>query len=80
MISMDSNPGAATSFDIEDATSSGRSNTDFTNTAVSLGGGALLFGNIMTQLKAVINNSVNDNNTETISNQNYLLWMVKLQF
>jgi len=69
MISMDSNPGAATSFDIEDTTSSGRSNTDFTNTAVSLGGGALLFGNIgMTQLKAVINNSVNDNNTETISN------------
>ena len=69
MISMDSNPGAATSFDIEDGNSSGRSNTDFSDKAVSLGGGALLFGNIgMTQLKAVINNSVNDNNTETISN------------
>ncbi|MDC0974615.1 secretin N-terminal domain-containing protein [Candidatus Pelagibacter sp.] len=44
------------------------SNTDLSG-AASVAGGAFLLGNIgMTKIKAVITNSVNDSNTETVSN------------
>ncbi|MDA9150162.1 hypothetical protein N9N75_00585 [Candidatus Pelagibacter sp.] len=44
------------------------SNTDL-SAAASVAGGAFLLGNIgMTKIKAVITNSVNDSNTETVSN------------
>ena len=44
------------------------SNTDLSS-AASVAGGAFLLGNIgMTKIKAVITNSVNDGNTETVSN------------
>ena len=44
------------------------SNTDLSD-AANVAGGAFLLGNIgMTKIKAVITNSVNDSNTETVSN------------
>jgi type IV pilus assembly protein PilQ len=44
------------------------SNTDLSD-AATVAGGAFLLGNIgMTKIKAVITNSVNDSNTETVSN------------
>ena len=44
------------------------SNTDLSD-AANIAGGAFLLGNIgMTKIKAVITNSVNDSNTETVSN------------
>ena len=66
---IDTNPGDTTQFTPSDTSTAGVSNEDFTSTAVNLAGGAFLLGNIgMNKLKAVISNSVNDSNTETVSN------------
>ena len=69
---MGSNPGqgqAVTATPISTSTDGLPNESLGSSTAVSLGGGALLFGNLgMTKLKAVISSSVTDNNTETISN------------
>ena len=66
---IDTNPGDTTQFTPSDTSTAGVSNEDFTSTAVNLAGGAFLLGNIgMNKLKAVISSSVNDSNTETVSN------------
>ena len=66
---IDSNPGAATEFTPSNTTTAGLSNTGLYSEEVNVAGGALLFGNIgMTKMKAVISSSVNDANTETVSN------------
>jgi len=66
---IDTNPSAATEFTPADGNSEGMTNTGLFEDAVNVAGGALLFGNIgMTKMKAVISSSVNDNNTETVSN------------
>ena len=66
---IDTNPGAATEFTPSNTSTAGLSNTGLYSDAVNVAGGALLFGNIgMTKMKAVISSSINDNNTETVSN------------
>jgi len=66
---IDTNPGDTSQFTPSDTSTAGISNEDFTSTAVNLAGGAFLLGNIgMNKLKAVISSSVNDSNTETVSN------------
>ena len=66
---IDTNPGDTTEFTPSDTNTRGLSNTGLTTDAVNLAGGAFLLGNIgMTKMKAVINSSVNDSNTETVSN------------
>ncbi len=66
---IDTNPSAATEFTPSDTSTAGLSNTGLYADAVNVAGGALLFGNIgMTKMKAVISSSINDNNTETVSN------------
>ena len=67
---IDTNPGNSTEVSPTDTETNPTdiSNTDLSG-AVSLAGGAFILGNIgMTKLKAVISNSVNDANTETVSN------------
>lgn len=66
---IDTNPGDTTEFKPSDTSTAGLSNEGLTTDAVNLAGGAFLLGNIgMTKMKAVINSSVNDSNTETVSN------------
>lgn len=66
---IDTNPGDTTEFTPSDTNTRGLSNEGLTTDAVNLAGGAFLLGNIgMTKMKAVINSSVNDSNTETVSN------------
>ena len=66
---IDTNPGDTTEFTPSDTNTRGLSNEGLTTEAVNLAGGAFLLGNIgMTKMKAVINSSVNDSNTETVSN------------
>ena len=66
---IDTNPGDTTEFTPSDTSTAGLSNEGLTTKAVNLAGGAFLLGNIgMTKMKAVINSSVNDSNTETVSN------------
>jgi type IV pilus assembly protein PilQ len=66
---IDTNPSAATEFTPANGNSRGMENTGLYEDALNVAGGALLFGNIgMTKMKAVISSSVNDNNTETVSN------------
>ena len=67
---IDTNPGNTTTVTPGDDESNPEEidNTDLSG-AVNLAGGAFLLGNIgMTKIKAVISNSVNDANTETVSN------------
>lgn len=67
---IDTNPGNTTAVTAGDAASDPEAidNTDLTG-AVNLAGGVFLLGNIgMTKIKAIITNSVNDANTETVSN------------
>ena len=66
---IDTNPGATSEFTPSDTSTAGLSNTGLTSDAVNLAGGAFLLGNIgMNKMKAVISSSVNDSNTETVSN------------
>jgi len=66
---IDTNPGDTTKFTPSDTSTAGLSNTGLTSDAVNLAGGAFLLGNIgMNKMKAVISSSVNDSNTETVSN------------
>jgi len=66
---IDTNPGDTTEFTPSNTSTAGISNTGFSSDAVNLAGGAFLLGNIgMNKMKAVISSSVNDSNTETVSN------------
>lgn len=66
---IDTNPGNTTELTPSDTSTVGLSNTGLTDKAVNLAGGAFLIGNIgMNKMKAVITNSINDANTETVSN------------
>jgi len=66
---IDTNPGDTTEFTPSNTSTVGLSNTGLTSDAVNLAGGAFLLGNIgMNKMKAVISSSVNDSNTETVSN------------
>ena len=66
---IDTNPGDTTEFTPSDTNTRGLSNEGLTTDGVNLAGGAFLLANIgMTKMKAVINSSVNDSNTETVSN------------
>lgn len=66
---IDTNPGDTTEFTPSNTSTAGLSNTGLTSDAVNLAGGAFLLGNIgMNKMKAVISSSVNDSNTETVSN------------
>ncbi|MDC0417309.1 hypothetical protein OAL74_02565 [Candidatus Pelagibacter sp.] len=66
---IDTNPGGTTEFTPSNTSTAGISNTGFSSDAVNLAGGAFLLGNIgMNKMKAVISSSVNDSNTETVSN------------
>ena len=68
-VTMDSNPSTTTKFNPSDTNTEGLSNTGMSSDEVSVAGGILMFGNIgMNKLKAVITNSINDSNTETVSN------------
>jgi len=67
---IDTNPGNTTEISPTNTVSlpENISNTDLSS-AASVSGGAFLLGNIgMTKIKAIITNSVNDANTETVSN------------
>ena len=67
---IDTNPGNTTEISPTNTVSlpENISNTDLSS-AASVAGGAFLLGNIgMTKIKAIITNSVNDANTETVSN------------
>ena len=66
---IDTNPGDTTEFTPSNTNTRGLSNEGLTTDGVNLAGGAFLLANIgMTKMKAVINSSVNDSNTETVSN------------
>ncbi|MDC0393862.1 hypothetical protein OAM22_03580 [Candidatus Pelagibacter sp.] len=66
---IDTNPGDTSEFTPSNTSTAGISNTGFTSDAVNLAGGAFLLGNIgMNKMKAVISSSINDSNTETVSN------------
>ena len=66
---IDTNPGDTTEFTPSNTSTAGISNTGFSSDAVNLAGGAFLLGNIgMNKMKAVISSSINDSNTETVSN------------
>ena len=68
-VTMDSNPSTTTKFSPSDINSEGLSNTGMSADDVNVAGGILMFGNIgMNKLKAVITSSINDSNTETVSN------------
>ena len=68
-VTMDSNPSTTTEFSPSDINSEGLSNTGMSSDDVNIAGGVLMFGNIgMNKLKAVITSSINDSNTETVSN------------
>ena len=68
-VTMDSNPSTTTQFSPSDINSEGLSNTGMSSDDVNIAGGVLMFGNIgMNKLKAVITSSINDSNTETVSN------------
>lgn len=69
MVAIDTNPAGASDFTPSNTNTSGLSNTGYTSDDISVAGGFFLLGNIgMTKIKAIINSSVNDANTETVSN------------
>ena len=69
MVGIDTNPGNTTEFSPSNTPTDGLTNTGYTSDDISVAGGAFLLGNIgMTKIKAIINSSVNDANTETVSN------------
>ena len=69
MVGIDTNPSNTTEFSPSNTPTDGLTNTGYTTDDISVAGGAFLLGNIgMTKIKAIINSSVNDANTETVSN------------
>ena len=68
-VGMASNPSNAVEFTPTDGTSEGMTNAGLTSDTANIAGGLVLFGNVgMNKLRAVITSSVNDSNTETVSN------------
>ena len=68
-VGMGSNPSNTVQFTPTDGTSEGMTNAGLTSDVANIAGGLVMFGNVgMNKLRAVITSSVNDSNTETVSN------------
>ena len=66
---MDANPSTTSTFNSVDGTSDGLTNPGYDNDEINVAGGLIMFANVgMNKLRAVIQSSVNDSNTETVSN------------
>ena len=66
---MGSNPSNTVQFTPINTSSDGMTNTGLTTDVANIAGGLVMFGNVgMNKLRAVITSSVNDSNTETVSN------------
>jgi len=66
---MDANPSTTSQFSSVDGTSEGLTNPGYDNDDINVAGGLIMFANVgMNKLRAVIQSSVNDSNTETVSN------------
>ena len=66
---MDANPSTTSEFSPADGTTEGLTNAGYTDEDANIAGGLVMFANIgMNKLRAVITSSVNDSNTETVSN------------
>ena len=67
MVGIDTNPSNTTEFSPSNTPTDGLTNTGYTADDISVAGGAFLLGNIgMTKIKAIINSSVNDANTDLL--------------
>ena len=68
-VGMGSNPSNTVQYTPIDTSSGGMTNTGLTSDVANIAGGLVMFGNVgMNKLRAVITSSVNDSNTETVSN------------
>ena len=68
-VGMGSNPSSTVQFTPTDGSSEGMTNAGLTSDVANIAGGLVMFGNVgMNKLRAVITSSVNDSNTETVSN------------
>ena len=68
-VGMASNPTNSVEWTPIDGTSEGMTNAGLTGDVANISGGLVMFGNVgMNKLRAVITSSVNDSNTETVSN------------
>ena len=66
---MDANPSTTSTFNSVDGTSEGLTNPGYDDDEINVAGGLIMFANVgMNKLRAVIQSSVNDSNTETVSN------------